>query len=443
MAESLGPVLHHLSLDATVFRDHDRHVTVAQFLADAAGLENRLPNATHVVNLCRDRYHFAVGLVAALSREQRTVLPMTPTEDQLLGLAAHYEGLYVIADEPVATSRLPVLDLCRLGRGLSVREIPAFPFTQPAVILFTSGSTGAAVPWARTWGALVHSAAAAARKLGIAELPAAALTGTVPHQHSYGLESLIMLGLQQGLTLERHRPFLPADIVAQLKRMPAPRILVTTPIHLRSLINDDGALPALARVICATAPLPRDLAKQVEERFNGPLLEIYGCTEVGQIAVRRTVETAEWACLDGIHLREEGGEVWASGASAATDAALNDLLEITGPDKFFLRGRKSDMVNIGGKRSSLAYLNFHLNAIQGVQDGMFFMQSPGNGVARLSAYVVAPTLTPATILSALRRVLDPAFLPRPIHRVSVLPRNELGKIPSHALAALSHAPVDA
>ena len=240
MAESLGPVLHHLSLDATVFRDHDRHVTVAQFLADAAGLENRLPNATHVVNLCRDRYHFAVGLVAALSREQRTVLPMTPTEDQLLGLAAHYEGLYVIADEPVATSRLPVLDLCRLGRGLSVREIPAFPLTQPAVILFTSGSTGAAVPWARTWGALVHSAAAAARKLGIAELPAAALTGTVPHQHSYGLESLIMLGLQQGLTLERHRPFLPADIVAQLKRMPAPRILVTTPIHLRSLITMTG-----------------------------------------------------------------------------------------------------------------------------------------------------------------------------------------------------------
>ena len=74
---------------------------------------------------------------------------------------------------------------------------------------------------------------------------------------------------------------------------------------------------------------------------------------------------------------------------------------------------------------------------------MFFMQSPRHGVARLSAYVVAPTLTPATILSALRRVLDPAFLPRPIHRVSILPRNELGKISSHALAALSHAPVDA
>jgi hypothetical protein len=40
-------------------------------------------------------------------------------------------------------------------------------------------------------------------------------------------------------------------------------------------------------------------------------------------------------------------------------------------------------------------------------------------------------------LSVLRRQLDPAFLPRPIHFVDHLPRNAVGKLTRQALAGLS------
>ncbi len=188
------------------------------------------------------------------------------------------------------------------------------------------------------------------------------------------------------------------------------------------------------RKVCATAALDTSLAEAVERRLGAPLYEIYGCSEVGQVAVRRTVETAEWTCLDGIVLREQDGEVWASGDSAAANMPLNDVIELRSPTRFALHGRKSDLINIAGKRCSLSYLNFHLNRIGGVQDGVFV--APGEGQTRLTAYVVAPSLSAEVLRAALRPHVDAAFLPRPIHFVDALPRNSLGKLTQAALEQL-------
>ena len=59
-----------------------------------------------------------------------------------------------------------------------------------------------------------------------------------------------------------------------------------------------------------------------------------------------------------------------------------------------------------------------------------------DGTARLSAFVVAPGLTAADILSALRERIDQVFLPRPLHIVDALPRNPTGKLTREALRAL-------
>ena len=42
-----------------------------------------------------------------------------------------------------------------------------------------------------------------------------------------------------------------------------------------------------------------------------------------------------------------------------------DVLELIDADRFLLHGRLADLVNIAGKRSSLAYLNHQLNSIAG------------------------------------------------------------------------------
>ena len=60
----------------------------------------------------------------------------------------------------------------------------------------------------------------------------------------------------------------------------------------------------------------------------------------------------------------------------------------------------------------------------------------GTSVTRLITFVVAPGKAAEHILSALRTVIDPVFLPRPLHLVPHLPRNETGKLTREALLGL-------
>ena len=53
------------------------------------------------------------------------------------------------------------------------------------------------------------------------------------------------------------------------------------------------------------------------------------------------------------------------------------------------------------------------------------------------ALVVAPAITRAELLAALRAQIDPAFLPRPLLWVDALPRNAQGKLPKAELLALA------
>ena len=82
-----------------------------------------------------------------------------------------------------------------------------------------------------------------------------------------------------------------------------------------------------------------------------------------------------------------------------------------------------------------------LLAIPGVEDGIVFqMPTPGEGgVCRIAALAVAPTLSEEQIVTALRRTMDPVFLPRPLRCIDALPRNETGKLPRERLLELLHS----
>jgi 3-hydroxymyristoyl/3-hydroxydecanoyl-(acyl carrier protein) dehydratase len=133
--------------------------------------------------------------------------------------------------------------------------------------------------------------------------------------------------------------------------------------------------------------------------------------------------------------------MFAQGGHVEQSTALCDVIELTGEDEFLLHGRTADLVNIAGKRSSFGYLNAQLNAIPGVLDGAFFLPDAercgGTGVSRLTAAVVAPSLSIAQLTDELRQRIDPVFLPRPLLLVDRLPRNATGKLPHHALQALA------
>ena len=401
-----------------------------------------------MLNLSADRYRFAVGLGAALLRGHTSLLPPNHTAHTVERLRARFTQIYALVEPADAGDGLPTVVHAEDGANT-----PAAPTTSlsiaadlVAALVFTSGSTGDPMPHAKPWGLLAKSARAEAARLASAigrdTLDGITLVATVPPQHMYGFESSVLIALHGSAAFDAGRPFYPADVVAALARTPSPRMLVTTPFHLKALLEADVALPRVELVLCATAPLAPQLAARAEAAFDAPLLEIYGCTEAGQVATRRTTAGAEWQTFDGLVLSDDGDGAQVQGGHVPEPTPLADVLEVLGSDTFRLLGRSNDLVNIAGKRSSLGHLNFHLNAIEGVVDGAFWMPAETTdspGIARLAAFVVAPGLARESILAALRTRVDAAFLPRRIVKVDALPREATGKLTATRLAELARA----
>ncbi|KWE30593.1 AMP-binding protein [Burkholderia territorii] len=452
------PLVFHSSPDQTIAWRDGAPVSVRAFVADVARVAAALPAGGHVFNVCRDRYRFAVSLCAALVAGRISLLPSTHTPEMVRQLASFAPDAFCLHDAPDCAIDLPRFAYPDAAPGDLADdapcEVPQIDASRIMAYVFTSGSTGAPVPHRKTWGFLVGCVRAAADRLGLFDGRAATLIGTVPAQHMYGFESTVLLALIGGLAFSNRQPFYPVDIRDELAAIPQPRVLVISPIHLRALLSAGHALPPAALVLSATAPLSEKLACEAEAALDAPLVEIYGSTETGQIATRRTSQGATWQLFPGIRLDaraahdagdDSGPTVWASGGHVETPVPMGDALELLGDGRFLLHGRKADLVNIAGKRTSLAYLNHQLNAIAGVVDGVFFMPddaAPAGAdatrepVTRLVALVVAPTLAAADLQRALRERIDPAFMPRPLVFVDALPRNETGKLPRDVLAAL-------
>jgi acyl-coenzyme A synthetase/AMP-(fatty) acid ligase len=438
------PFLSHSDPDQVVAFRGRRTVRVAEFLSDLRRVAASLPARSHLLNFCNDRYRFAVGLGAALSRGQVSLLPPTQTPEMLAQMRLAYPGLYALTDAPQALHgieqvKYPESDAAPAAPG----PVPEFAPEQVAVIAFTSGSTGRPTPHPKCWGAIAHGAAGEALRFGLcgsersrgsSGKPGNVLVGTVPPQHMYGLESTVLMALRNSLALHAARPFYPADVRAALEDIPGGRVLVTTPVHLRALLADSVALPVLELIICATAPLSPEMAAQAEARFKAPLHEVYGFTEAGMVATRRTTDGPLWHTLPGVRLREHGDTIRVHGGHVQNEVDFSDVVEMRDAETFVLHGRNADLVNVAGKRSSLAYLNHQLNSIEGVEDGVFFMpDETGAEVTRLTAFVVAPGLSRQALVEALQARIDPVHLPRPLYFVASLPRNATGKLPREVL----------
>ena len=415
-------------------------------------LAEGLPPGGHVLNICADRYRFTVGLAASLLTRKVSLLPPTHTPEVIRRLATFAPDVFCLTDQEQCDIDLPQVRYpaaeggsatARSGKAARSGDwrVPELEASQTAAVVFTSGSTGLPVPHRKTWGRLVRCVRDGAERLGLMDGRSHAVLATVPPQHMYGFESSVLVSLQSANALCAEHPFYPADVCAALARLPRPRVLICTPIHLRALLASQGEVPAADLIVSATAPLAQELARESEERFGAPLIEIYGSTESGQLATRRTAREREWRLWPGVCLTLDEGRAWARGGHLEQPTPMCDELEVIDTQRFLLHGRLADLVNIAGKRSSLAYLTHQLNSIAGVLDGAFFFpeepQTSCAGVTRVAAAVVAPGLDAARLVEELRKRVDPVFLPRPLLLVERLPRNSTGKLPQGALHALA------
>jgi acyl-coenzyme A synthetase/AMP-(fatty) acid ligase len=409
-----------------------RAVSLAQFCAHVQAIVQRLPPAGPMLNLCEDRYRFLVAYTAALSVGHAVLLPPSRAEQVVAEVGNAHAGSYRWQDEDVAAAS-------DCGSGFSPTLIPA---ERTVMIGCTSGSTGQPKAYPKLWrsmhGSSARNAAAIRRALDVDDATVPAIVATVPPQHMYGMELSILLPLIGGMAVHAGRPLFPADIALALGELPAPRVLVSTPLHLRTLVESSQPFPETALIVSATAPLDRELAAAVEARLGGRLLEMFGSTETCVIACRRTANGDAWRAHEGVELHPRDDGTLVTAPWFVEPILLQDIVELRGGGEFVVRGRSSDMIEVAGKRASLADLTQRLLAVEGVRDAVLFQPQPDSiaTIRRLAALVVAPGCNAKQIRERLAASVDPAFLPRPLKIVDALPRNELGKLPRERLLAM-------
>lgn len=439
------PLLPPAEAGAVVARRDARAVSREEFLWQVSQLAQRLPQQGRALNVCADRYWFAVSLLACIQRGIVSLLPNSAAPEHLGAVCATGEDLIVIGDG--AESNLPGVQYLRADQGepwsasrSAAPVVPPIPHDRLVARVFTSGSTGAPQAHDKFFGCLHASIAAASRRVWEVTGGPCAVLGTSSFRHMFGFESTVLLPLLAGGELSARVPYFPADVGAALSQLPAPRLLVTTPFHLRNLLDAGIALPDIAAVLSATAPLAPELARRAQEQLHAPVLEIYGTTETGQLATRRPTVDTRWQLMDGVELAQAGQTTIARGQSLHQAQPLNDVIELDTATHFRLVDRSANLVNIAGKKSTLNLLNHLLSQVPGVHDGVFCLpeRAEGHAATRLAAFVIAPRRDAASILDALRSHVDPVFLPRPIVFVDELPRDANGKITAATLRRLRH-----
>ncbi len=443
------PLLRGFEPQHPIVFDRGLAISAAAFCAASVAMSSRLPRSRFAFNLCEGRMEFLLACAAAWLAGHTVVLPpsrLRRVQDELRGA---FPDSYCLVDA-FSTATVPSLATVVAVETELAGARAAGPWPSPSVdaahvaaVLFTSGSTGASQPHAKTWGELCAGTQTLLRSFG-APAPGTAILGTLPPQHMFGFETTVMLTLQSGTPLLGARPAYPADLADAVASAAACGVdaiwLMSIPLQLRAFHAGVPTLRGVRRILSATMPLEPELAIAIERDWQAPVEEIFGCTEGGILATRRPAVSRWFTPAAGLAFaRNADGDACVSGGHLPQPLLLSDELRpetpgFAGAGRFEVIGRGHDMVKIGGKRASLAALTRELLTVPGVRDGVMFM--PARDAQRLAAIVVAPGVAAADVRTALAGRIDVAFVPRPIVMATALPRDANGKLPIDALRAM-------
>ena len=323
---------------------------------------------------------------------------------------------------------------------------------RPALLLFTSGSSGTPQPVDK------HFHQLDAELLMLETLWAACVDGsvfasTVSHHHMFGLPFALLWPLVRGNPFHDTRLQYPESLeqLARQHRL----TLISNPVYLDNLhpgLDWHTLANGVRHIFSAGSTLPTLTAQTCVARFGRPVTEIYGSTETGAIAWRAPPMTTYWHCLPGVVVNKQATSAALQIRSPALDLndgdwlSMADIGQVQPDGTFALSGRADRIVKVGGKRVSLTALDAALVAHPWVQEARTVLLERKK--QRLGAVIVLtaegggqlidngkPALT-----QALKAHIAPGFdriaLPRFWRFTKKLPVNNEGKTTQHALAAL-------
>jgi len=321
----------------------------------------------------------------------------------------------------------------------SVAPYPGRPASTPhAVIQLSSGSTGPSKVIGRTAADLVAEIERYTRIDGVPQ-PGERIIVLASMVHVLGLVGALLYGLHAGVQIRPPERITGDSILDAVAADPTPATVLGVPFHIGLLAStvDPPKLSQLKRMTTGGELVPAATAAAFVEKYQVPLGNMWGMTEVGVIATDLFGEHRPALMpAPGLQVIERGGELlvsrpqspyvglsdptrWADGWLHTRDAGTVD------PDTGLVtvKGRLDSQVSVGGLKVDLSEVEATLGALPGVLAAVVLYDE------MITAYVqLTEPATAATVEAALTERLAAYKRPRRLHVLTAMPRTTTGKL---------------
>jgi hypothetical protein len=321
----------------------------------------------------------------------------------------------------------------------SVFSGSASQFDCPGMVLFTSGSSGTPTHIFKKPEQLYRDAATLQQMFGNTLPPDTRFAGTVPHYHMFGLPFRLLWPLCAGFPIISEQFRYPEEL-GRLEGKP--HVLISSPPTLKRLaqLESFSGKANFLITFSAGSPLQDDVATACVSLLETRMIEIYGCTEAGNV-MHRASPGGVWQEYPGITLAldEHGCLKLRSPQLADDDWFQTQDVAVFGEDGWQLLGRADRVAKIEGYSVSLDALETALLALPEVAEArtaplyrderdeiVALVVLSDTGCAQLQE--LGKLRFDRQMRQSLSTSLDRAALPRRWRYLSAMPYNAMGKI---------------
>jgi len=356
-----------------------------------------------------------------------------------------------------------------LSRGASDARAMDLDREDPAVLLYTSGTTGFPKGATLTHGNVVSNIYATMHHAGFRHDDRMMLF--LPLFHVFGQNFIMNATFNACATLVLHRRFVPDQVLDSIQRHRATMFFAVPTIFINLLSTDLSRydLSSIRYDFSAAATMPQEVSRRWSERFKRPVFEGYGLTECSPFAcynhdfrhkfgsVGTAVENFELKIMDE-HDREvplgEWGEICIKGpgvmkgywgkpddtATALRDGWLHsgDIGTMDNEEYVFIVDRVKDMINVSGFKVWPAEVEQVLYRHPAVREvAIYGVSDPIKGEAVKAAVVLkeGSQATGDEIVAFCRDRMAVYKAPASVEFVKELPKSATGKILKRVLRA--------
>ncbi|HTO09925.1 MAG TPA: long-chain fatty acid--CoA ligase [Candidatus Binatia bacterium] len=340
---------------------------------------------------------------------------------------------------------------------------------EPAVLLYTSGTTGFPKGATLSHGNVIFNDYACAHHMGVRQSDRLLLF--LPLFHVFGQNAIMNAAFAACATVVLHRRFVPDQVLAGIARERATMFFAVPTIFINLLAMDleRHDLSSIRYEFSAAATMPQEISRRWTERFGRPVFEGYGLTECSPFAaynhdfrhklgsVGTPVENTDVRILD-----DDGGEVppgtWGEiciqgpgvmqgywGRPEDTARAIRggwlrsgDIGTMDDEGYVFIVDRVKDMINVSGFKVWPAEVEQALYRHPAIREvAVYGVGDPVKGEAVKAAIILkaGASATPEEIIAFCRERLAVYKAPGAVDIVDELPKSATGKILKRVLRA--------